>query len=181
MDEQKIVDQNCLKKKTEFTLYKKEQLVLSITLLCFVLSGIALPMVKNHLLLPNSEIETSSDISSEKSKEKTDKKKKTDSSDESPTDSTTPTVPENPEATTDNSDNTNNSQTSSDKKEDSATSENPQKEWVPPVYQTIHHPAVTETHQFYYCSGAIDESGVICNIKFNSLEEWAAHKKTNGG
>lgn len=183
MEKNKLDKQNCKNKCIRLNLYRKEQLVIGATVLCFVLSGLVLPAVKNRLINIPAEIPTESPKSNEensKEKQSNTKKPKEDVSD-TPTESLISTDSDNADTESETPNNNDNIQSPTDKKDTSTTTDDSQKEWVPPVYQTVHHPATTETRTFYYCSGAIDESGVICNIRFNSLEEWGAHKKTNGG
>lgn len=202
------------RKQNKITLYVKEQLVIGTMVLCFVLSGICLPFVKERISSgPTSSTLESSEGSNgtEKNKDKNSQDKPEESpskkgegtetnSSESPqnttiqdesTDSNTLTPSDSTDTKNDDSSNTTSSETpgnaavpsappSTDDGSDSST-EPPGKEWVPPVYETIHHEAVYESKTFYYCSGAIDESGVVCNQKFDSLQGWATHKSIHGG
>ena len=49
----------------------------------------------------------------------------------------------------------------------------PQKVWVPPVYQTIHHDAVYNTVKVVVCN--------YCGAEFGSAGEFQVHKDANGG
>jgi len=61
------------------------------------------------------------------------------------------------------------------KQEDSSSSseEKPQKEWIPPVYKTIHHDAVYETHRIVICN--------YCSESFSTVGEFQIHKDAHGG
>lgn len=48
-----------------------------------------------------------------------------------------------------------------------------EKEWVPPVYRTIHHDAVYETKRVVSCN--------YCNELFLTVGEFQIHKDANGG
>lgn len=202
------------RKQNKITLYVKEQLVIGTMVLCFVLSGICLPFIKERISPgPPSSTSESSEGSNgtgenkdknfqDKPEESPSKKEdgmETNSS-ESPqtttvqdesTDSNTSTPSDSTDTRSDDSSNTTPSRTPGNAANPSAppstdggsgsSTETPGKEWVPPVYETIHHEAVYETKTFYYCSGAIDESGVVCNQKFDSLQGWATHKSIHGG
>lgn len=179
------------KKQNKFTLYVKEQLVIGTMVLCFALSGICLPFIKERALSepPDSATESSHNSNgTEKDKDKNfqDKSEETPSKKPDNAETNTSETPQNAtvqDGATDS--NTSAPSNSTDTTEDNSSSttppETPDKIWVPPVYETIHHEAVYETKTFYYCSGAIDESGVVCNQKFDNLQGWATHKSIHGG
>ena len=47
------------------------------------------------------------------------------------------------------------------------------KEWVPPVYETIHHDAIYETKRVAICN--------YCSEVFDSVGDFQVHKNENGG
>lgn len=49
----------------------------------------------------------------------------------------------------------------------------PEKVWVPPVYETIHHEAIYETVRVVVCN--------YCSETFNNVGEFQVHKDANGG
>lgn len=208
MDKKFIDLKTYFKENRNISLYKKEQLAICTMVLCFALSGIGLPVLKEQLAPANTPDKLEMNKSEKKDANYSDKNKKnphaTESSTENPTensegytsennadtgvDSKQPSasssqessnVPTTDNTTTQPSENTNDTDT-----ETSANTSEPDssgKVWVPPVYKTIHHEAVYETRQVYICSGFINENAEVCNQVFNSLEEWGTHKSINGG
>ena len=175
-------------KTPKFNLYKKEQLVLTIILLCFVLSGIGLPKLKDYLHPveipvedsheieePNidtnidTEVEVDEDINAESELDEPevidDVVEDTDIevSNQKPSTTTKPSnepikeSPKNPEQ---------NSSVAEVPKE-------PEKVWVPPVYETVHHEAVYETVRIVICN--------YCSEEFGSVGEFQVHKEEHGG
>ena len=49
----------------------------------------------------------------------------------------------------------------------------PEKIWVPPVYEIVHHEAVYETVRVIICN--------YCSEEFSSVGEFQVHKDANGG
>ena len=190
-----------LKKRNKITLYVKEQLVIGTMVLCFVLSGICLPFIKERISSKPSGSTTESSQPSNATEEKKDKDSETNNSDSSqnttvPDESNVPNTVTPSDSTNTENDNSSNktpSESPGNTTEPSvppttdggngsgSTTKTPGKEWVPPVYETIHHEAVYETKTFYYCTGTVDESGVVCNERFETLESWATHKSIHGG
>lgn len=181
------------------TLYKKECKIICAVLFCFALSGICLPTVKEQLLtkdsvenqiavstLPEDQIDTakirkfisSNDASESKenvadddaTKETTEETESTVPATDSSNNTSTNTAPQKPVS------NNNENTTSGTTSPPPATSEPPsetEKVWVPPVYTTVHHPAVYETIQMVCCN--------YCGATFGSVGEFQVHKDANGG
>jgi len=139
-------------------LYKKEQRFICVLLLCFVVSGISLPLVKEQIKpdIPDDSIDIPEIIVDETPDE---------DSDEEDEVSSTPTTPSTP------------STKPSQKPPASSgnTDSNAGKTWVPPVYKTVHHEAVYETKTVEMC---ITEG---CGKYFDTPAEFQAHKAAEGG
>lgn len=188
--------------------YKKEQLAICTMVLCFVLSGIGLPVLKEQLTTTSTPNKLEMNKSEKTDTNYSDDNKKSpdepESSTKNPTensegytsennadtkvDSKQPSagssqgsssVPTTDNTTTQPSQNTNDTDTETST--NTSEPDSTEKVWVPPVYKTIHHEAVYETRQVYICSGFINENAEVCNQVFNSLEEWGTHKSINGG
>ena len=179
-------------KKTNATrklnLYQKEQCILCILVLCFILSIFILPEPKQQTTVSQSVTQ---------SEEKTEPTIPEDTSTSMPEfESETPTntsqenkqsLPENEDHAPENqvSESTSenfskNSDSSSDSTPEIITTappeviqKEPEKVWVPPVYETIHHDAVYETVRLYICN--------YCSEEFKSVGEFQVHKDAHGG
>lgn len=194
MDKKFIDLKTYFKINRNINLYKREQLAICTMVLCFALSGIGLPVLKerlttastpNKLEMNNSE-KTDANYSDDNKKnpeqspsennvdaEEDTKHPSANSSQESSGVTNTDTTTTQPSENTSDTD----TETSTNNSEPDST----EKVWVPPVYKTIHHEAVYETRQVYICSGFINENADVCNQAFSSLEEWGTHKSINGG
>ena len=169
--------------------HQKEKIVIAITLICFLISGFSLPSIRaaygiepveDTITQQDSDSKDANTVQTKKTK-KTEKKKED--------------KEEVAEAQKD-SDNDGKNEKSSEKKDsensasDTASSNNnagssgssgntpapappPQKVWVPPVYQTIHHDAVYNTVKVVVCN--------YCGAEFGSAGEFQVHKDANGG
>lgn len=204
------MDKKFIDWKTYFTknrnsnLYKKEQLAICTMVLCFALSGIGLPVLKEQLtssntpnkLEMNNSAKTDTNYSDDNKKNPDELESSTKNPEQSPSennvdaeeDTKHPSANSSQESsgvtntdttTTQPSENT--SDTDTETSTNNSEPDSTEKVWVPPVYKTIHHEAVYETRQVYICSGFINENADVCNQVFSSLEEWGTHKSINGG
>lgn len=170
-------------------LYKEEQRVIMIVLLCFLLSGAGLPLAKEHFVSsgisqpPGSPFmpadENNGDIVADP-KGPTDDKINTDQKDtEDNKDSDTPSdeTKQTPSTNQDKRDRKDNRVSDSSKNQSqsnpSASSNKDDRKWVPPVYKTVHHEAVYETKKVVICN--------YCSAAFNSTGEFQVHKDAHGG
>ena len=178
---------------------RKERMVIITTLLCFAISGIALPQIKAQegTLLDASTVqqeqstEDSDSSSSLKEKKEEQKKEPEEQKEEETSEEEKEESKEEKEASTDkketekkesekkaSEDNTaaNNGSSSSSNNSGStpsAPAPQPEKVWVPPVYKTVHHDAVYNTVTVVVCN--------YCGAEFGSAGEFQAHKDANGG
>lgn len=184
------------KQKTKkLNLYRKEQLTILLLLLCFVLSGFFLPKIKINTapattqiseesteMVPENEtgkIQEDIDNIETESEETESKETVADSTSEtsSTKDSSSSTTTEKPSkndsgsSATASKPSTNTSGSSTNKQPASSTE--PEKVWVPPVYKTIHHEAVYQTVRVVVCN--------YCNASFSTVGEFQVHKDANGG
>ncbi|MCQ4635398.1 hypothetical protein NE619_01535 [Anaerovorax odorimutans] len=168
--------------------YKKEQRVIAVVLLCFLLTGAGLPVVKTHLVpaelspqavAPSASIEESTGNADDDPKGSSEKKDKHE------------TVQDNTEskANKDSSSHESTATQDSSKKDDKRVSDSSKKQtketpasdstgkserkWVPPVYKTVHHDAVYETKKIVTCN--------YCGATFNTTGEFQVHKDAHGG
>ena len=190
----------CKKRQLHY-LYKIEQFVILASLLCFACLGIVMPP-RGELSLsdssqPKQESVQSDNLPSKVSPEQPKTIPDPSVSEAPSTDETVPsgdstqsgnTAPENSsENTPSNTSPTPDGSTQPETQNPSETPESPsnsetqEKEWVPPVYEIIHHEAVYETRTVYICSGTINEDADVCNEVFESLEKWSSHKSIHGG
>lgn len=173
-------------KKSKLNLYRKEQLIILLLLLCFVVSGFTLPKMRTEVSAESSYIdETSPDESLEMVTEETQENASDteifpeealeNSPDEATAseDSSSASITTKPSGNTSGS-STGNSSSSANKQpvQDSPAKE-PEKVWVPPVYQTIHHEAVYQTVRIVVCN--------YCGATFSTVGEFQVHKDANGG
>lgn len=193
-----------MEKKTSKTLklnlYKKEQFVLCVILLCFMLSGIVLPKVDNYLH-PGSPPEddfietvtpvpdTNEVISPPSKDEDTSNEPDISHSQENAENSTDAFEPTTNVQSSDQSDYSNNFSSSSSKtpekepekepvneptnKPTTEIPKEPEKVWVPPVYEIIHHEAIYETIRVVICN--------YCSEEFSTVGEFQVHKNAHGG
>ena len=178
---------------------RKERMVIITTLLCFAISGIALPQIKAQegTLLDASTVqqeqstEDSDSSSSLKEKKEEQKKEPEEQKEEETSEEEKEESKEEKESSTDkkeaekkesekkaSEDNTaaNNGSSSSSNNSGStpaAPAPQPEKVWVPPVYKTVHHDAVYNTVTVVVCN--------YCGAEFGSAGEFQAHKDANGG
>lgn len=178
---------------------RKERMVIITALLCFAISGIALPQIKakEGALLDASAVqqeqrtEDSDSSSSLKEKKAEQKKGPEEQKEEEKAEGEKEESKEEKEASTDkkeaekkesekkvSEDNTaaNNGSSSSSNNSGStpaAPAPQPEKVWVPPVYKTVHHDAVYNTVTVVVCN--------YCGAEFGSAGEFQAHKDANGG
>ena len=178
---------------------RKERMVIITTLLCFAISGIALPQIKAQegTLLDASTVqqeqstEDSDSSSSLKEKKEEQKKEPEEQKEEETSEEEKEKSKEEKESSTDkkeaekkesekkaSEDNTaaNNGSSSSSNNSGStpaAPAPQPEKVWVPPVYKTVHHDAVYNTVTVVVCN--------YCGAEFGSAGEFQAHKDANGG
>lgn len=178
---------------------RKERMVIITTLLCFAISGIALPQIKAQegTLLDVSTVqqeqstEDSDSSSSLKEKKEEQKKEPEEQKEEETSEEEKEESKEEKESSTDkkeaekkesekkaSEDNTaaNNGSSSSSNNSGStpaAPAPQPEKVWVPPVYKTVHHDAVYNTVTVVVCN--------YCGAEFGSAGEFQAHKDANGG
>lgn len=194
----------------KLNLYHKEQLVLITLLLCFVLSGIGLPTIRekymveasigNEVLLPEQDSEDrledgsevdSKDIISEDSTEDSMRESSDKTPDEAPDKVPNETPDEVPGETSNSPESQKpiekpsqkpgsgspskdpNPSTTPDPQPKPETPTEPEKEWVPPVYEIVHHEAVYETVRLVVCN--------YCSEQFNTVGEFQVHKDANGG
>ena len=204
MDKKFIDWKTYFTKNRNINLYKKEQLAICTMVLCFALSGVGLPVLKEQLTTASTPNRLEMNKSEKKDANYSDDNKKnpdepensTENSKEYPSKNTVdaeedtkqPSAGSSQESsgvtntdttTTQPSENT--SGTGTETSTNTSEPDSTEKVWVPPVYKTIHHEAVYETRQVYICSGFINENAEVCNQVFNSLEEWGTHKSINGG
>lgn len=183
-----------ISKTFKLNLYRKEQFILCTILLCFMLSSVALPQIKNYLypvVLPSDsfvetvvpeadtnemapplsqdeEISIETDISN--SLENTENHiANFESPDQSVSSNNSPdssfqTPVKEPEKKPENE--------IPDKPANEAPKE-PEKEWVPPIYEIIHHEAIYETVRVVICN--------YCSEEFSTVGEFQVHKNTHGG
>ena len=173
------------KKKKQLNLYQKEQLIIFLLLLCFVLSGFIASEIKNDI----SSIPTYITEDSAKETLETDSEEIHESADDLETNSEE-TTENTSTIITDEKDISSNSQTTKPSNNSSGSStgssapststqpeQKPSKEeekvWVPPVYQTIHHDAVYQTVRIVVCN--------YCGAAFDTVGEFQVHKDANGG
>lgn len=178
---------------------RKERMVIITTLLCFAISGIALPQIKAQegTLLDASTVqqeqstEDSDSSSSLKEKKEEQKKEPEEQKEEETSEEEKEESKEEKESSTDkkeaekkesekkaSEDNTaaNNGFSSSSNNSGStpaAPAPQPEKVWVPPVYKTVHHDAVYNTVTVVVCN--------YCGAEFGSAGEFQVHKDANGG
>lgn len=178
---------------------RKERMVIITTLLCFAISGIALPQIKAQegTLLDASTVqqeqstEDSDSFSSLKEKKEEQKKEPEEQKEEETSEEEKEESKEEKESSTDkkeaekkesekkaSEDNTaaNNGSSSSSNNSGStpaAPAPQPEKVWVPPVYKTVHHDAVYNTVTVVVCN--------YCGAEFGSAGEFQVHKDANGG
>ena len=180
-------------RNTKLTLYKKEQLMLCILLFSFVLSGFCLPRVKEKLASPPDSLEQVIVIDdSDEVKEPIDEEVIMEvpedvveevvenpeedlvedienevtvpepEPNETPKDKKPSKQPENPAPSPEPETQT-----------PSVPEKEPEKIWVPPVYETVHHEAIYETVRIVICN--------YCSEEFGSIGEFQVHKDANGG
>ena len=181
-------------RNTKLTLYKKEQLMLCILLFCFVLSRFCLPIVKEKLAPPPDSLEQLIVINdSDEVKEPIDAEVVVEATDDVVEEvvvevvedvedvETEVTVPE-PEQNETPKDNKPSKQPETSvpsPKPETQTpcipekEQEPEKIWVPPVYEIVHHEAVYETVRVIICN--------YCSEEFSSVGEFQVHKDANGG
>lgn len=180
-----------ISKTPKFNLYKKEQLVLTIILLCFVLSGIGLPKLKDYLHpveIPAEDfqdvVETDTDVDVEvdldiETENESTEIEETDAivEDEIPENSNK--VEDSPESKPNITTKPSNEpikESSKKPEQNSSVAEvpkEPEKVWVPPVYEIVHHEAVYETIRIVICN--------YCSEEFGSVGEFQVHKEEHGG
>ena len=188
-----------LKKLNTVPLYIKEKFIICFMIFCFASSGITLPILKERLTntvpvpqeqSPAEDIQdetTTDDIQETTQKEETDTEPVTPNvSQENIVQEPTvkPNPSETPDPSTDNGGTPNSPDTNTSVENTPPATDQPEtndKIWVPPVYEIIHHEAITEIRTVYYCSGTINESADICNQVFDSMEAWNTHKSIHGG
>lgn len=189
------------KKKTfNLTLYRKEQIVICFILLCFVVSGFYLPIYREQLMLSIEKPENGSEfpdkeileneileneiLENEILENETFTEEDSDSSglnNKQTLEKPENELPSNGSSTTSENEPSNNhtSKPESSKPEASKPetsdkdSETTEKEWVPSVYEIIHHEAVYETKRVVICN--------YCSETFNTTGEFQVHKNANGG
>lgn len=179
---------------------RKERMVIITALLCFAISGIALPQIKAQegTLLDTSTVQQEQDTettdpSSSLKEKKAEKKKETEEQkEEEKAEEKTEEAKEEKEtsddkkeaekkeaekkASEDDAAANNGSSSSSNNTSGSSPStpaKQPEKVWVPPVYKTVHHEAVYNTVTVVVCN--------YCGAEFGSAGEFQAHKDANGG
>lgn len=179
------------KKVSKWSLYRKEQLLIMIILLCFVLSGTQLPKIKKQLFtppivntepleeIPSEDVATSETVEPKPNKAPVkNNEKTTEKPDKTPPTKTPSTkVPE----TSQKKDTTKKEKPKKQKPvkkpeketEDKKPSTDDEKVWVPPVYEVIHHDAVYETKKVVICN--------YCSENFDSVGDFQVHKNANGG
>lgn len=177
---------------------RKERMVIITALLCFAISGIALPQIKAQegTLLDTSAVQQEQDTedsdssSSSKEKKADSKKEPEEQKEEEKAAEEKEEAEEEKESSTDkkeaekkesekkaSEDNTANNGSSSSSNNSGSTpatpAPQPEKVWVPPVYKTVHHDAVYNTVTVVVCN--------YCGAEFGSAGEFQAHKDANGG
>ena len=157
------------KKLKNITLYHKEQITIILLLVAFFLCGLKLPQIREQLSKSTPNTCTNMIVEKEDSviDHATDELQDTSNAVAEKTEADTPmsevasvptTMPE------------------ENKPHESTTSPSTtpvEKEWVPPVYRTIHHDAVYETKRVVSCN--------YCNEIFLTVGEFQIHKDANGG
>lgn len=183
------------KKLKKITLYHKEQITIILLLVVFFLSGLKLPQIREQLskatpnTCPNMIVEKAEPVIDDATDEPQDtsnevaEKTETDTpmSDEPTTDVASPPTtiePKQSHIPLDASKNVSPTppMPEENKPHESTTSPSTtpvEKEWVPPVYRTIHHDAVYESKRVVSCN--------YCNEIFLTVGEFQIHKNANGG
>lgn len=162
-------------------LYKREQRFIYIVLLCFAVSAVTLPAISERILpddVPDIPVELPQDTDAETDDDKEDSKDQ-DSSKPSKGSSGGSSSAGNSNGSQSTSKPSNSGTTSKPNSSGSSSSGNKDpnagKTWVPPVYKTVHHEAVYESKSVEMCT----EPG--CGKYFDTIEEFQAHKASEGG
>lgn len=179
---------------------RKERMIIITALLCFAISGIALPQIKakegtlldasaiqqeqdteaadNSGSLPDDKADKKTDTKEQKEEDKEEQEESKDEKEEkaSSDDKKEKDKKETDKKSADDNTSGNNSSSSSNNNSGSSPStpaKQPEKVWVPPVYKTVHHDAVYNTVTVVVCN--------YCGAEFGSAGEFQAHKDANGG
>lgn len=178
------------KKLKNITLYHKEQITIILLLVAFFLCGFKLPQIREQLSksTPNTCTNMIVDKEDSVTDHATDELQDTSNAVAEETESDTPmsevaSVPttiesKQPHTPVDASKNVSpiRPMPEENKPHESTTSPSTtpvEKEWVPPVYRTIHHDAVYATKRVVSCN--------YCNEIFLTVGEFQIHKDANGG
>lgn len=169
--------------------HQKEKIVIAITLICFLISGFSLPSIRAaYGIEPVEDTITQQDSDSKdantaqtKKTQKTEKKKEdkeevAEAQKDSDNDGKNEKSSEkkgSENSASDTASPNNNAGSSGSSGNTPAPAPPPQKVWVPPVYQTIHHDAVYNTVKVVVCN--------YCGAEFGSAGEFQVHKDANGG
>lgn len=146
-------------------LYKKEQRVILVMTLCFIMSGICLPAISNYGMQNGTDPgQIHSETRQDKSKKESTQESSPEMADENAKESTQQSSP----GQSNQSD-----RSGKDAVNPPGNSGSSGKTWVPPVYKTIHHEAVYETRRVVICN--------YCGATFGSTGEFQVHKDAHGG
>lgn len=169
--------------------HQKEKIVIAITLICFLISGFSLPSIRaaygiepveDTITQQDSDSKDANTVQTKKTK-KTEKKKEdkeeiAEAQKDSDNDGKNEKSSEkkgSENSVSDTASSNNNAGSSGSSENTPAPAPPPQKVWVPPVYQTIHHDAVYNTVKVVVCN--------YCGAEFGSAGEFQVHKDANGG
>ena len=169
--------------------HQKEKIVIAITLICFLISGFSLPSIRaaygiepveDTITQQDSDSKDANTVQTKKTK-KTEKKKEdkeevAEAQKDSDNDGKNEKSSEkkgSENSASDTASSNNNAGSSGSSENTPAPAPPPQKVWVPPVYQTIHHDAVYNTVKVVVCN--------YCGAEFGSAGEFQVHKDANGG
>lgn len=154
-----------------FSLYQIERLLIGIILMCFICTGLFLPKTaiqKNGALqaaplraAPPQNLLTvaSTSVATMVPKETVIVEELEETPPEQPKESARP--------------NTNTGNNTSSSSASVSNTSTPERVWVPPVYETIHHEAVYQTIQVVICN--------YCGATFGTTGEFQVHKDAHGG
>ena len=170
--------------------HQKEKIVIAITLICFLISGFSLPSIRaaygiepveDTITQQDSDSKDANTVQTKKTK-KTEKKKEDkeeadkediEESDKEDKEEVAEAQKGSENPVSDTASSNNNAGSSGSSENTPAPAPPPQKVWVPPVYQTIHHDAVYNTVKVVVCN--------YCGAEFGSAGEFQVHKDANGG